>query len=101
MSEKMGPVALEGESGKALFGKGVDGKEYSERVSAEIDAEVKRLIDDGMNKAKDLLTEHRKVLDVIAKRLIEIENIERDEYEQILIANGIEVKSNKDIDNQK
>ena len=37
----MGPVALEGSGGKALFGGGMSGKEYSEKISAEIDAEVK------------------------------------------------------------
>jgi cell division protease FtsH len=34
MSEKMGPIALEGEGGRALFGgRGVEDKEYSDKVS--------------------------------------------------------------------
>lgn len=102
MSEKIGPVALEGEGGKALFGKGVGDKEYSERVSAEIDGEVKRIIDEGMQKATQILTDNRKVLDIIAKRLIEVENIEREEYEAILTANGVEFRrEKKDIEHQK
>lgn len=101
MSEKMGPVALEGEGGRALFGKGVDGKEYSERVSAEIDGEVKRMIDEALAKATQLLTDNRQLLDIIAKRLIEVENLEREEYEQILIANGIPLRPKKDIEHQE
>jgi len=102
MSEKMGPVALEGEGGKALFGKGVGDKEYSERVSAEIDGEVKRIIDEGMQKATQILTDNRKVLDIVAKRLIEVENLEREEYEAILTANGVEFRrEKKDIEHQK
>jgi ATP-dependent Zn protease len=42
----MGPIALEGEGGRALFGRGVEDKEYSEKVSDEIDAEVSRIMSD-------------------------------------------------------
>lgn len=102
MSEKMGPVALEGESGKAMFGKGVGDKDFSERVGSEIDSEIKRIIDDGIKTAKKILTDNRKVLDIIAKRLMEVETIEREEYESILTANGVDFKKEKkDIENQK
>src|SRR5690606_6050972 len=42
MSEKMGPMALESAGGKPLFGAGLGDKDYSEKVGAEIDAEVSR-----------------------------------------------------------
>ena len=98
MSDKMGPVALEGMGGRALFGAGVNGKEYSERVSAEIDGEVKRIVDEEYKKAEKILTEKRNVLDAIANRLIETETIERDEFENILLANGITPKKKEDIE---
>ncbi len=91
MSEKMGPVALEGEGG-ALFGAGVGSKEYSERVSAEVDAEVKGIIDGAYKKAETTINEHRQLLDAIAKRLIEVETIERDDFEKILITHGVTPK---------
>lgn len=100
MSEKMGPVALEGEGGRALFGRGVNEKEYSERVSAEIDAEVKRFVDEAYNRAKEVLTTHRNLLDTIAQKLVEVETIERDEFEKILIAHGVEPKAKQDIEHQ-
>jgi cell division protease FtsH len=92
MSENMGPVALEGVGGKALFGRGVNEKEYSEEVSALIDKEVSKIMKDAHQKAEKIITEHRTLLDVIAKRLIEVENIEREEFENILIANGVQPK---------
>lgn len=97
----MGPVALEGEGGKALFGRGPGEKEYSPEVAAKIDAEVKRIIDEAFDKARKILKENRKLLDIIAKRLVEVETIERDEYEQILVANGIELKEKQDIEHSK
>ncbi len=98
MSDKMGTVALEGDGGRALFGGGVDGREYSEKISAEIDAEVKQIVDEAYKKAYDIITEQRKLLDAIAHRLVEAETIEREEFEQILIAHGVIPKKKKDIE---
>ena len=70
-------------------------KEYSEKVGDLIDQEVRRLMDDAYNKAKEVLTEHKNVLEVITKKLIEVENLEREEYEAILEAHGIIVKKNE------
>jgi cell division protease FtsH len=92
MSENMGPVALEGAGGKALFGRGVNEKEYSEEVSALIDKEVSKIMKDAYNKAEKIITEHRPLLDIIAKRLIETESIEREEFDKILVSNGIQPK---------
>ena len=88
MSEKMGPMALEGD-GRVLFGGGVEGTQYSQKVSAEIDAEVKSIIDGAYAKAKDIIIKHRSALDAIAKKLTEVETLEREQFEQLLVANGI------------
>ena len=100
MSDTLGPMALEGEGGRTLFGRGVSEKEYSDEISAKIDAEVKKIIDGAYKKAKDVITKHRTLLNTIAARLIEVENIERDEFEKILVANGITPKAKKDIEHQ-
>jgi cell division protease FtsH len=100
MSDKLGTVALEGEGGRALFGRGVENKEHSEKVASEIDAEVKKIIDDAYDKASEILKQYKPVLDAIAQRLVEVETIEREEFEQILIANGITPKKKKDIEHQ-
>ena len=97
MSDKFGPVALEGDGGRAMFGHGVGDREYSDKVNSQIDAEVARIIDEGMKKAEVILNEHRKALDNISKTLMDVETIERDAFEKILIANGIIPKKKEDI----
>ncbi|OGC84149.1 cell division protein FtsH [Candidatus Adlerbacteria bacterium RIFCSPHIGHO2_02_FULL_52_17] len=97
MSDKMGTVALEGEGGRALFGRGVEAHEYSEKVSAEIDAEVKKIVDEAYKKAEDIITKHRALLNTIAARLVDVETLEREEFEKILIANGITPKKKEEI----
>lgn len=89
MSDLFGPIALEGNEGRALFGRGVEEREYSEKISSQIDEEVQKLMNEAYQKAHDVITEYKHVLEVVAKRLIEVENIEREEYEQILTAHGI------------
>jgi len=51
-----------------------------------------------LDEAKRILIEYKKVLDVVAKRLIEVETIEQDEFDQILVANGIQPKRKKKIE---
>ncbi len=98
MSDSVGPIALVGEGGEALFGVGPKAKEYSEEVGAKIDAEVKKIIDKAYNVAETILREKRSVLDAIAKRLIEVENLERAEYEELLKEHGIDLSPKEDIE---
>jgi len=92
MSDKLGALAFEGNGGRAMFGKGLEDKDYSEKISSEIDGEVSRIMSEALAKAEKVLTENRKVLDIVANRLIEVETIERDAYETIIVANGIPLK---------
>jgi len=99
MSDEIGPIALESDGGQTMFGRGVNDQEYSERVSALIDAEVSKIMNNALEVATSVLTEKRKILDAIANKLIEVETLEQDEYNQIIIANGItpktKIKTNK------
>jgi cell division protease FtsH len=92
MSDKLGPMALEGDGGRALLGRGIGEREYSESMSREIDAEVSRIMSEARTRAEKVLTEHRKALDDIAHELIEKETIEREDFEKLLIVNGIKPK---------
>lgn len=92
MNETIGPVALESDGGRTLFGRGVNDKEYSEEMSAKIDGEVKAIMNTALARAKEVLSTHRKVLDEIAKKLIEVETLEQAEYEDILKAHAIPLK---------
>jgi ATP-dependent metalloprotease FtsH len=98
MSEKIGVLALESSGGRAMFGKGVDENVFSEKLASDVDSEVARIMDEAYKKAEHIVTTHKAALDAIAKRLIEVENIERDEYETIIIAHGIQPKKKMDIE---
>ncbi|KKU20652.1 MAG: Lysyl-tRNA synthetase [Candidatus Nomurabacteria bacterium GW2011_GWA1_46_11] len=94
MSDAIGPIAL-GSSRHSLYGE-VPEKEFSEAVAAKVDAEISRIINDGLKTAGRVIKEHKKPFTAIAERLIEVETIEQDEYEKILVAHGIILKK-KDI----
>jgi len=100
MSDKVGPMAVDAARGRTLFGSGIEGTEQSEEVAAEVDAEVKAIIHGAYKKAEDVMKKHRKALDAIAKALVEVETVEREEFEKILIANGITPKKKEDIEHQ-
>jgi cell division protease FtsH len=97
MSEKMGPIAFTASARQAMFGDGVE-EDASQEVAAQIDAEVKRIIDGAHKKALDVIKKHRDALNAIATRLVEVETIEREEFEDILIAHGITPKKKEVIE---
>jgi cell division protease FtsH len=96
MSAKMGPIALETDGGQPLYGGSMADGSHSEKVAAEIDAEVKAIIDEAEKKGRDIIATHRTLLDAIANRLIEVETLEREEFEKILVLHGVEPKKKED-----
>ncbi|MFA6405109.1 MAG: ATP-dependent zinc metalloprotease FtsH [Candidatus Paceibacterota bacterium] len=92
MSEKMGPVAFESPIGHVMFGMGVNDRDYSEKVASDIDGEVSKIMNEARIVALEVINKHKRAFEVIAKRLIEKETIEREEYELLLVANGIQPK---------
>lgn len=100
MSDMLGPVALEGQEGKVLFGRGVEEKSFSEKVAADVDAEVSRIMNEAKEKAEKTISENKKLLDSIAKVLMDKETIERADFEAILVAHGVTPKKKLDIEHQ-
>jgi cell division protease FtsH len=99
MSDKIGPVAFETFQGARLNPTGAPfaERDYSEEVGASIDGEVSRMMNEAYDRAyKIIMQDHRAVLDVIAKTLIEKETLERADFENILVAHGITVKKKKE-----
>ncbi|MDR3519654.1 MAG: ATP-dependent zinc metalloprotease FtsH [Candidatus Pacebacteria bacterium] len=91
MSPLIGPIALVDSGGKPQYGE-VAEREFSETVSTKVDAEVSRIINDGLQTAEKVLTEYKKAFTAIAHKLIEVETLEQEEYEKILTAHGILLK---------
>ena len=96
MSDEVGPVALESDGGRTLFGGQGSNGDMSEATHAIVNREVKKIMDDGLKRAEQVLTEYRTVLDAIANQLMEVETLERAEYENIIKAHGIKLKKKEE-----
>ena len=84
MSDRMGAVMWGSSNGEVFLGRDFGHtKEYSDETAAIIDEEVKRIIDNGYNRARQILSEHVEKLHVVAGILLEKEKIEGEEFEAI------------------
>lgn len=90
----LGPVAFIPEANAT---KGMYGKEYSEVYGEKIDDEIKNIMDNAWNRAKLIITEKRHVLTAIAEELMRVENIEREEFDKLLIVHGITPKRKEEV----
>ncbi|MEK7856286.1 MAG: ATP-dependent zinc metalloprotease FtsH [Acidobacteriota bacterium] len=97
MSDEIGPVAFD-EGREPAAGGIVVGRPFSEEVAARLDREVSRFMSEAKERAEKVMKTHKKALDAIAEKLVEIETLEQKEFEEILILNGIEPKRRKEPD---
>ncbi|OHA62527.1 MAG: cell division protein FtsH [Candidatus Vogelbacteria bacterium RIFOXYD2_FULL_44_9] len=97
MSDKLGPVAIETSSHLSFSG-GLNESAVSEKTSAIVDEEVSRLMNDAMVRVKEILTNYRAVMDSMSEELIRTETLEREEFERLLILNGIKPKRGEEMD---
>ena len=84
MSEQLGPM-IYGQKEELIFlGREIaEQRDYSEAVAMQIDQEVRRLVNEAFQKAKEILNQYRDKLDAVAQRLLEVETISREEFESI------------------
>lgn len=87
----LGPVALEGTGGRLIGGGFSEDRGYSPQVAKMIDDEVAKIIEEGKQRAREVLTKYRTALDAISKRLAEVETLEREEYEALLKQEGVPI----------
>ena len=84
MSVQLGPMVYGQKEELIFLGREIsEQRDYSEAVAEEIDTEVRRLVGEAYQNAKQILMEHREKLDAVATRLLEVETISRDEFESI------------------
>jgi len=93
MSERMGPLAFGKKEEQIFLGREItQHKDYSEETAVEIDKEVKRLVFEAFEKARNLLTENIDKLHALAKALLDKEVLDGIEIEAI-VRNGYLPKS--------
>lgn len=84
MSEKLGPIAYSGSDEMVFIGRGMpDQKNYSEKIAADIDAEVKLIIDKAYVQAKGIIAKNKKKLKEIADILLKEETIEGEAFDKL------------------
>ncbi len=85
MSDELGMVEYGDNHEHVFLARDVSaGRNYSEATAQKIDREVKRLIDDAYDKAKQMLVENRSLLDGIAQALLEYETLGADHIREII-----------------
>ncbi len=87
----LGPIALEGTGGRLIGGGVSEDRGYSPQVAKAIDDEVAKIIEEGKERAREILVKYRKALDTISKKLVEVETLEREQYEVLLKAEGVPI----------
>ena len=84
-SEKLGPVLYGSENDEVFLGRSYNqGRNYSENVAAEIDSEIREIIETGYETAKDILQKNMEQLHTLAQYLIKHEKIDGDKFEKLM-----------------
>ena len=84
-SERMGPVVYGSEPGETFLGRDfTQGRGYSETIAAEIDSEIRDIVDEAFETARRTLSEHRDQLETVAQELMAREKLSGEEFKQIM-----------------
>ena len=85
MSEKLGPRVFGHDQGQPFLGREFSSEpDYSDDVAREIDAEIRRIVEDAHQLARQVLSAHRHHLDTTSEILVRRETIEREQFIQLL-----------------
>ena len=84
MSDKLGPITFGASQEEVFLGRDFGSqRNYSEKVAAEIDEEVRNIVTAAYDKAERILTENMSKLHETAERLLEKEKIDAEEFDEI------------------
>ena len=90
MSEKVGPISYASDK-EVFIGRDMASHvSYSEQTAALIDQEIAQIIDDGLQKARQLLAKNKKLLDNMARLLVERETIFTEEVDMLMEGKSVE-----------
>lgn len=89
MSEKLGPIAYDerSEQGQYLGMSGYHEKKYSEETAREIDAEVRKILDEAHEYAIRIIKEQREKVELMTQMLIEFETLDSEDVQNIISGN--------------
>ncbi|MBY0124444.1 ATP-dependent zinc metalloprotease FtsH [Bacillus sp. S/N-304-OC-R1] len=86
MSDKLGPLQFgQSQGGQVFLGRDFNNDQnYSDAIAYEIDLEIQRIIKECYEKAKKVLTENRKKLDLIANTLLDVETLDAEQIKHLM-----------------
>ncbi|MBM4445707.1 MAG: ATP-dependent zinc metalloprotease FtsH, partial [Chloroflexi bacterium] len=85
MSDSLGPLTFGQREELVFLGREIgEQRDYSEAVAQEIDREVRHIIDQAYQRAKKILSTYRDRLEAVARRLIEVETLEAQDFEALV-----------------
>ncbi len=91
MSDKVGPLSLKKPEQEVFLGRDISQQNgYSERTAQLIDEEVKRLVTEAHEKARNLLLTHKKILDDLAAKLFDREVLDGEDID-VILKNGLQM----------
>ena len=81
----LGPIQYETDRGSVFLGRDyMKDKNFSDQVALEIDQEVRKIINECYELGKETLIENRKLLDLIAQHLVEIETLTKEDIDELV-----------------
>lgn len=84
MSPEMGTMVYGQKEEMIFLGREIsEQRDYSEAVAEQIDREVRKIVEDAYKQARNIVKKYRKQLDAVANKLLEVESINREEFEGI------------------
>jgi len=84
MSSELGPMVYGQKEELIFLGREIsEQRDYSEDVAREIDKEVRKLVGEAYEHAMSIILQYRDKLDTVAQRLLEVETITREEFEEM------------------
>ncbi len=87
MSDELGPMVYGQKEELIFLGREIsEQRDYSKSIAEQIDREVRSLVSDAHDRARQILSEYRDRLDAVAERLLEAETVSREEFEEIFPA---------------
>ncbi|MBQ4572434.1 MAG: ATP-dependent zinc metalloprotease FtsH [Clostridia bacterium] len=90
MSEKLGPIAFGSDNDEVFLGKNyTHTRNYSENIAAAIDSEVEAIINNAYNRTEKILTEHLDQLHLVSKVLIDLEKIDKEQFESLMTTGSL------------
>ena len=97
MSDRIGMINYGSDENEVFIGRDLaHARSYGEEVASEIDSEVKRIIDECYEKARQIILSKEEVLHKCCTLLIEKEKIGRDEFDALFEKNGAETEIPKE-----